>query len=308
MKVLVTGSTGFVGLALLRDLAGEEHIVARLVRPSSKAEGEGVRWDPEAGTVDIDGLERLDAVVHLAGENIAEGRWTAEKKARIRDSRIKGTRLLCESLHRLQRPPKTLVAASAVGYYGDRGNEVLREDSPTGSGFLAQVCREWEEATGPAARKGIRVVNLRIGMVLSASGGALAKMLPAFRAGAGGRIGSGRQYVSWIALPDLVGAIRHALETESLEGPVNAVAPEPVTNREFTDTLARVLSRPAIVPLPALAARLAFGEMADELILASARVTPAKLLSSGYRFLYPGLEGTLRHLLGKGGRRHGGNL
>ena len=307
MKVLVTGSTGLVGSALVRDLAGEGHIVARLVRPPSKAEEGDVRWDPKTGTVDREGLEYLDAVVHLAGESIAEGRWNAQKKARIRDSRVVGTRMLCESLARLESPPKAVVAASAVGYYGDRGNEVLREESPSGSGFLAQVCREWEEATGPAARKGIRVVNLRIGMVLSASGGALAKMLPAFRAGAGGRIGSGRQYVSWIALPDLVGAVRHALDTESLEGPVNAVAPEPVTNREFTDTLARVLSRPAIIPLPAFAARLAFGEMADELLLASARVLPAKLLSAGYRFLHPGLEGTLRRLLGKESRGSGGN-
>ncbi|MGB5995002.1 MAG: TIGR01777 family oxidoreductase, partial [Candidatus Deferrimicrobiaceae bacterium] len=213
--------------------------------------------------------------------------------------RVGGTGLLCKTLSRLTRPPGTLVCVSAVGYYGDRGNELLREDSPPGEGFLSEVCREWEEATGEAARKGIRVVNLRIGMVLSAEGGALAKMLPVFRAGAGGRIGSGEQYVSWIALPDLVGVIRYALATDSMEGPVNAVAPHPVTNREFTKLLGRILGRPTIAALPAFAARLLFGEMADELLLASTRVEPAKLLASGYGFRLPELEGALRSLLGK---------
>jgi len=192
-----------------------------------------------------------------------------------------------------------LVCASATGYYGDRGEEVLREESGPGKGFLAEVCRDWEEATEEAARKGMRVVNLRIGMVLSAEGGALAKMLPTFRAGAGGRIGSGRQYISWIALPDLVDAIRHAIATDSLRGPVNAVSPHPVTNREFTKTLGHVLGRPAVAFLPAFAARLLFGEMADELLLASARVEPAKLLASGYRFRHPEVEGAMRYLLGK---------
>ena len=192
-----------------------------------------------------------------------------------------------------------VVCASATGYYGDRGSEVLREESPPGAGFLAEVCREWEEATEGAAREGIRVVNLRIGMVLCAEGGALAKMLPAFRAGAGGRIGSGDQYMSWIALPDLVGSIRHALSSASLAGPVNAVAPHPVTNRDFAKTLGGVLSRPTLVSLPAFAARLLFGEMADELLLAGARVEPAKLLSSGYRFRFPELEGALRGMLGR---------
>jgi uncharacterized protein len=191
-----------------------------------------------------------------------------------------------------------MVCASATGYYGDRGPEVLREESPPGKGFLADVCREWEAATEGAARKGLRVVNLRIGMVLSAEGGALAKMLPAFRAGAGGRIGSGEQYMSWIALPDLVGVIRNALSSASLEGPVNAVAPHPVTNREFTRTLGRILGRPTVALLPGFAARFLFGEMADELLLSGARVEPGKLLSSGYRFLFPELEGALRGMLG----------
>ncbi|NNG47067.1 MAG: TIGR01777 family protein [Deltaproteobacteria bacterium] len=299
MKVLVSGSTGLIGSALVRDLAGEGYIVTRLVRPSSERGKDAVLWDPGKGTVDLDGLAGHDAVVHLAGENIAGSSWTPKRKALIRDSRVGGTRLLCESLQRLARPPGTLVCASAVGYYGDHGRELLREGNPPGKGFLSEVCREWEEVTGEAARKGVRVVNLRIGMVLSAEGGALAKMLPAFRAGAGARIGSGEQYMSWIALSDLVGVIRHALATDSLAGPVNAVSPHPVTNREFTKTLGRFLGRPTIAALPAFAARLLFGEMANELLLASARAEPAKLLASGYRFRLPDLEGALRSLLGK---------
>ncbi len=299
MKVLVSGSRGLIGSALVRDLADEGHIVTRLVRPSSKTGGDAAIWDPEKGTVDLGGLEGHDAVVHLAGENIAGSSWTAKRKALIRDSRVRGTQLLCETLSRLERRPAVLVCASATGYYGDRGSEILREDSPPGKGFLSEVCREWEETTREAARKGIRVVNLRIGMVLSPEGGALAKMLPVFRMGAGGRIGSGEQYVSWISLPDLVGVIRHALATDSLEGPVNAVTPHPVTNREFTKSLGRILRRPTVAPLPAFAARLLFGEMADELLLAGARTEPAKLLASGYGFRHPELEGALRSLLGK---------
>ena len=299
MKVLVSGSRGLIGSAIVRDLAGEGHIVTRLVRSSPGTGGDAAIWNPEKGTVDCNGLTGHDAVVHLAGENIAGSSWTPKRKALIRDSRVRGTRLLCESLLRLERPPNTLVCASATGYYGDRGSEILREDSPPGKGFLSEVCREWEETTREAARKGIRVVNLRIGMVLSAEGGALAKMLPVFRAGAGGRIGSGEQYVSWIALPDLVGVIRYALATDSMEGPVNAVAPHPVTNREFTKSLGRILRRPTVAPLPAFAARLLFGEMADELLLAGARTEPAKLLASGYGFRLPELEGALRSLLGK---------
>jgi uncharacterized protein (TIGR01777 family) len=299
VKVLVSGSRGLIGSALVRDLADEGHIVTRLVRPSSKTGGDAAIWDPEKGTVDLGGLEGHDAVVHLAGENIAGSSWTAKRKALIRDSRVRGTQLLCETLSRLERRPAVLVCASATGYYGDRGSEILREDSPPGKGFLSEVCREWEETTREAARKGIRVVNLRIGMVLSPEGGALAKMLPVFRMGAGGRIGSGEQYVSWISLPDLVGVIRHALATDSLEGPVNAVTPHPVTNREFTKSLGRILRRPTVAPLPAFAARLLFGEMADELLLAGARTEPAKLLASGYGFRHPELEGALRSLLGK---------
>lgn len=282
MKILVSGSRGFIGSALVSFLTPLGHQLTRLVRPYDSA-----------------ALDGVDAVVHLAGENVI-GRWTAEKKAQIRDSRVNGTRVLAESLARLARPPRALVCASAVGYYGDRGEERLQEDSPAGSGFLADVCREWETATRPAVQQGIRVVNLRIGMVLSPHGGALAKMFPAFRLGLGGRLGSGRQYLSWIALDDLLEVIAFALTAPNLRGPVNAVAPTPVTNREFTKTLGRILGRPTLCPVPAFAARLVFGEMAQELLLASARVMPAALLASGFAFRYPDLDGALRHLMGRG--------
>jgi hypothetical protein len=238
-------------------------------------------------------------VVHLAGENIGAGRWTAVRKEEIRRSRVEGTRRLCESLARLTRRPKVLVTASAIGFYGNRGDEILKEDSGPGSDFLAQVCREWEAATDPASRGGIRVVHLRFGMILSPSGGALKKMLLPFKMGAGGRIGRGTQYVSWIGIDDVAGVIHHAIVTESLRGPVNGVAPTPVTNAEYTRTLARVLSRPAIAPMPAFAARLAFGEMADALLLASQRVMPTRLQATGYQSRYPELERALRHLLSR---------
>jgi uncharacterized protein (TIGR01777 family) len=263
------------------------------------AAGGEVAWDIAQGVKDPSRLEGVDAVVHLAGENIAAGRWTAARKEEIRRSRVEGTRRLCESLTRLSRRPKALVSASAMGFYGDRGDEVLRENSPPGNDFLAQVCREWEAATEPASRAGIRAVQLRFGMILSPAGGALKKMLLPFKLGVGGRIGSGRQFMSWIAIDDVVGAIHHAIVTESLQGPVNAVAPTPVNNTEYTRTLARVLSRPAIAPMPAFAARLAFGEMADALLLASQRVMPTRLQETGYRFKHPELDGALRHLLGR---------
>ncbi len=299
MKILVSGASGLIGSALVPVLTASGHDVIRLVRSQPAAGEAAVRWDPEAGTLDAAGLEGLDAVVHLAGENLAEGRWTAEKKRRIRESRVKGTRLLCEALAGLARPPRVLVSASAVGYYGDRGDELLTEESPPGSGFLAAVARDWEAAAEPARRAGIRVVHPRMGPVLTPAGGVLAKMLPPFQAGLGGRVGSGRQYVSWIAVDDLLDAMLHLLATEALRGPVNMVAPRPVTNAEFAATLGRVLGRPAVLAVPAFAARLALGEMADEVLLASARVTPVRLAASGYRFRYPELEGALRHLLGR---------
>lgn len=297
MKILVTGSSGLIGSALVPVLTSEGHDVTRLVRSKPRLGEAGIYWDPSIETIDTPSLEGFGGVVHLAGENIAAGRWTAEQKARIRDSRVKGTRLLAESLARLARRPAVLLCASALGYYGNRGEEVLKESSPSGSGFLAEVCREWEAAAEPAARCGIRVVNLRMGVVLSPKGGALSRMLPPFRLGLGGRVGDGKQYMSWIAIDDVVGAFSFALKREALCGPVNVVAPNPVTNAEFTKTLGRVLGRPTVFPMPAFAARLAFGEMADALLLASARLEPAKLLGTGYAVRFAELEGALRHLL-----------
>jgi uncharacterized protein (TIGR01777 family) len=287
-----------IGHALLTFLTADGHKVVRLTRSQSHASGRHIVWDPEAGTIDTDDLEDFDAVVHLAGETIV-GRWTPEKKARILESRAKGTRLLCESLAHLRDRPLVLVSASAIGYYGNRGNQVLDEESSAGSLFLSEVAKAWEAATQPAVRHGIRVVNLRIGFVLSKAGGGLATMLLPFKLGMGGRVGSGRQYLSWIAIDDVVGAISHAILSDSLRGPVNAVAPHPVTNREFTKTLGRALWRPTILPLPAFAARMVMGEMANELLLASARVNPSRLLASGYEFQFPELKGALRHVLGK---------
>jgi uncharacterized protein len=297
MNILVTGASGLIGSALVPFLTAGGHRVTRLVRSHPRPGEMAVRWDPAAGALETTALEGSDAVVHLAGENIAE-RWSAEKKTRIRDSRVRGTRLLSEALVQLATPPKVLVSASAIGYYGNRGEEILTEESAPGSGFLAEVCRAWEAATEGALQKGMRVVHLRFGLVLSPAGGALGKMLPAFRMGVGGMLGSGRQYVSWIALDDAVGALHHALMTETLRGPANAVAPNAVMNQEFTKTLGRVLGRPTMIPLPAFAARLMFGEMADELLLASTRVRPAKLQTTGYDYRYPELEAALRHLLG----------
>jgi uncharacterized protein (TIGR01777 family) len=295
MHIAVSGSSGLVGSALVPFLTTGGHRVTRLVRGSPGAPD--VAWDPAEGIRDLPKLEGVDGVVHLAGENIAAGRWTEARKAEIRRSRVEGTRRLSEAVARLTRRPKVLVSASAIGFYGDRRDEILTEGSAPGGDFLAQVCREWEAATEPASRAGIRVVQLRFGMILSTAGGALKKMLLPFKMGAGGRIGSGAQFMSWIAIDDAVGVIQHALSIESLRGPVNAVAPAPVTNAEFTRTLAHVLSRPAIAPMPAFAARLAFGELADALLLSSQRVMPSRLKESGYRFRYPELEAALRHLL-----------
>src|SRR5215212_4517038 len=303
MKVIVTGSGGLVGRALVRSLLADGHSVTRLVRggaqqfrtPNSTA----VEWNPEAGTIDAAALEGHDAAVHLAGEPIAEGRWDEAKKRRIMESRVKGTRLIAETLAGLSAKPKVLVSASAVGFYGDRGDETVREESASGTDFLSEVCREWEKATLEASQAGLRVVHLRIGVVLDAEGGALAKMLTPFKLGVGGRVGSGRQYMSWITLEDLVGVIRRAIEDESLRGPVNAVAPRPVTNAEFTKALGRVLGRPTIFAVPAFAARLAFGEMADALLLAGSRVEPARLNEAGHQFKHAEIEGALRSVLGK---------
>jgi uncharacterized protein len=297
MKVLISGATGLIGSALIPALESGGHEATRLTRsPGSSGD---VSWDPSSGTIDASRLEGHDAVVHLAGENIGEGRWTPEKKRRILESRREGTRLLAETIAGLSEPPRVLVSASAVGYYGDRGNELLREDSEPGSDFLAEVCKAWEAAADPAREAGIRVVHPRNGIVLSTEGGALARTLPIFKLGGGGRIGSGRQWWSWVAIDDIAGAYVHALTDDSVEGPVNVGSPNPLTNAEYTKVLKRVLNRPTFFPLPAPAARLMLGEVADALLLASQRVEPAKLRETGYEFRYPELEGALRHLLGK---------
>ena len=297
MNILVTGSTGFIGSALVSFLSEEGHRVARLVRRPLTAPERQVRWNPEAGTVETEGLAGIDAVVHLAAENLADRRWTAARKRRIRDSRVKGTRLLCEAVAGLDPPPKVLACASAPAYYGDRGDEVLTEESGPGRGFLAETVRQWEAATEPAARAGIRVVNPRFGVVLDPTGGLLGRLLLPFRLGLGTRLGSGRQYWSWSTLEDVTRATLHALTTDSLRGPVNAAAGA-ATNAEFTKALGRVLSRPAILWAPRWVLRLALGEVADS-VLASARMDSSKLLASGFEFRHTELEGAMRAVLGR---------
>lgn len=300
MKVIVTGASGLVGSSFVPSLLGRGHEVTQLVRRRSQGERAGVReveWRPERGEIDAAGLEGHDAAVHLAGENIAGGRWTEEKKRRIRESRVRGTKLLAETLARLKQRPRVLASASAIGYYGDRGEEVLTERSAAGAGFLPDVCREWEAAARPAQDAGIRTVFLRFGLILSKEGGALAKMLLPFKLGVGGQVGSGRQYYSWITLADVIEIIHFALADETLSGAVNVVAPDAATNAEFTRALGRALNRPTFLPVPAFGARLAFGEMADALLLASTRVAPERLQRAGYPFKYPQLDAALRHVL-----------
>lgn len=295
MRILVTGSNGLVGRAVSRLLPTSGHNVVPLLR-QGRPGGRGLRWDPDRGQIESTQLHNLDAVIHLAGENIA-GRWSEEKKRRIRDSRVKATRTLCQALARRPSPPRVLVAASGVNYYGDRGEELLTEDSPPGEGFLPEVCVEWEAATRPAIEAGIRVVNLRFGMVLSTEGGALPRMLKPFRLGLGGPFGSGRQFMSWITLDDAVSIIRFALDNEALQGPVNAVSPNPVPNREFARTLGAILHRPALFPFPGLAARAILGEMAEELLLSSVRAAPRRLEDTGYEFAWPDLRSALEAVL-----------
>lgn|SRR5262245_39041188 len=297
MRILVSGSHGLVGSALIPELKARGHEIVQLVREAPR-NGE-IFWNPEDGKLDPAALTDFDAVIHLAGEPIAVRRWSEEQKVRIRDSRTLGTSLLAETLAKLPAPPKTFLSSSAIGYYGDRGSEALTEESAPGSGFLPDVCKAWEAATQPAARQGIRVVLLRTGIVLSPAGGALGKMLTPFKMGVAGVLGDGKQYMSWIALDDEIGAILHALDTNPLRGPVNLVAPRAATNAEFTKALGRALKRPAVLPMPAFAVRLVFGEMGDTLLLASTRVEPKRLLTSNYRFRYPDLEAALRHLLRK---------
>jgi uncharacterized protein (TIGR01777 family) len=297
-SIAVSGASGLIGTSLVEELTRRGHRIRPMVRrPAGPGE---ISWDPAGGRLNPADLEGVDQVVHLAGEPVG-ARWTSGRKARIRDSRVNGTRLLSETLARLGQPPVVLVAASAVGIYGNRGSEPLSEESSPGdpSNFLVSVAREWEAAAEPARAARIRVVHARFGVVLSPKGGALKKMLPPFRLGLGGRIGSGSQWMSWISLADAVGAILHALSTPMLRGAVNATAPDPVTNRDFTRILARVLGRPAPFPIPAAALRLVLGEMADSTLLISARVLPSRLLQSEYRFRHPDLESALRHVLGR---------
>jgi uncharacterized protein (TIGR01777 family) len=300
MKILVSGSHGLVGKALIHSLIGDGHEVVRLVRREQTFGAPEVEWHPNQGRLDAEHLEGFDVVVHLAGENIASGRWTSEKKRAIRESRVKGTMLLSQSLARLSRPPSVFLSASAIGYYGNRGDELLTEESMPGEDFLAGVCVEWEKATQPAVEKGIRTICTRFGIILDANEGALAKMLLPFRICIGGRIGDGKQWMSWIALDDVVNGLKFLMEDKATRGPVNFVAPNAVTNAEFTNTLGRVLSRPTLFPVPAFAARLAFGEMADALLLASQKVEPSVLEDRGFTYYWPSLEPTLRHLLNRG--------
>jgi uncharacterized protein len=297
MKILVSGSHGLVGSALIASLRSSDQEVLALVRTAPKNRSE-IEWHPNQESLQQPALEGMDTVVHLAGESIAEGRWSDEKKRRIRESRVKGTALLSEALANLEHPPRVFICASAIGYYGNRGDELLIETSKPGNNFLAEVCVAWERATMPAAEKGIRVVNARFGVILSSDGGALKKMLPPFQMGLGGRVGDGKQWMSWIALEDVIRSLEFCLAKESLKGPVNFVAPNPVTNAEFTKTLGKALSRPTIFPVPAFAVRLAFGEMADALLLASQRVKPAELEQKAFKFTNPELSQALRSALG----------
>ena len=299
MKVLISGATGLVGRALISSLVEDGHEVVRLVRRGHKLGALEIEWHPNQGRIEAQRLEGFDAVFHLAGESIASGRWTDEKKRVIRDSRTKGTSLLSETIAQLSRPPSVFISASAIGYYGNRGDEQLTEQSRPGDDFLASVCVEWEEATRAAAEKGTRTVLGRFGIILDREGGALAKMLTPFRMGIGGRVGDGRQWMSWITLDDVVNALKFLLLDSAVHGPVNIVAPNPVTNAEFTRTLGRVLSRPTFFPVPAFGARLAFGEVADALLLSSQRVDPTVLQERGFAPYWPRLEPALQHLLQK---------
>ena len=295
MKVAITGSSGLIGSSLISFLSDKGVTVSKILRENP--EDNEITWKPEGGDWNSAFTGGIDGIVHLAGENIASGRWTRVKKEKIRNSRIEGTKRLCEHILKLPTPPSVFICASAIGFYGDRGMEFLNEGSQRGSGFLPDVCVGWEEAANIVSKAGIRVVNVRFGVVLSKNGGALVKMLTPFNMGMGGKIGSGTQYMSWVAMDDVTGAIHHALVTDSLKGAVNITSPNPVTNMEFTNTLGKVINRPTVMPMPAFAAKLAFGEMAKDLLLASVKVAPKKLSDSGYEFQYPELENALKHVL-----------
>ncbi len=297
LTVAITGASGLVGTELSARLNSVGHAVVPMTRKATGGADHAIIWDPVRGVVNPQQLESVDAVVHLAGENIAAGRWSAARKDRIRTSRVDGTRALVRSLAGLGHRPRTLVCASAIGFYGDRSDEILTESSVAGSGFLADLCSAWESEAMAAAEFNMRVVCLRIGVVLSPKGGALAKMLLPFKLGFGGVIGSGKQFWSWIGLSDLVRTMEFCIENENTRGPVNAVSPQPLTNYDFTKTVGRVLHRPTVFPLPAFVARIVLGEMAEPLLLASVRVVPEQLQAHGFQFGQPDLTSCLEHEL-----------
>ncbi len=300
MRIAITGSTGFIGSALIQWFSSQGHSLTRLVRdPKYKDSHHPIAfWDPQKKMIDLSSLEDHDVLIHLAGENVAKKRWTEEQKAKIKESRVQGTTFLCESLVKLKNPPKLLFSASAIGFYGNRNpQEKVDETSLPGQGFLPQVAQAWEQSTEAIQKKGIRVIHMRFGLVLASHGGALSRMLPLFKLGLGGRIGSGKQIMSWISLYEIGPAISHLMQHSEISGPVNFVSPEPLSQEEFSTILANSLSRPALFPLPAFMARLLLGEMAEELLLSGATVLPKKLKESGYSFKFPSLKETLRHLL-----------
>lgn len=292
--IAITGASGFVGKALSKHLTERGMRVRPMVRPGREAP-DAIRWNPASGSIEGAALSDVDVLIHLAGESIAAGRWTERQKRELTESRVRGTTLLSETLAGLQKRPRLFISASAVGYYGDRGEELLDERSTPGTDFLAELAVKWEQSTHAASDAGVRVVHARLGIVFDPSGGALAKMLTPFKLGLGGVIGSGRQFMSWIALEDVVRAFEHVMQDATLRGPANFTAPEPVPNRELTQSLSRALHRPALLPVPAFAARLAFGEMADAALLSGARAIPAKLLQTGFQFTYPTLRNYLEH-------------
>lgn len=296
MKLAITGSTGLVGKKITAELKAAGHQVVKLVRKVSNAENEFL-WNPDTDKIDAKAFEGVDAVIHLAGESIASKRWSSEQKMKIKQSRVKGTKLIASTLAAMDNPPCVLVSASAIGFYGDRGAEMLTEESKTGDGFLAAVCREWEDATRDAESKGVRVVHARLGVVLSKEGGALKMMLPPFLMGAGGPLGDGKQYMSWIDLDDAAKAFIYLATEGKASGAVNLVAPNPETNANFTKTLAKVIHRPAFFPVPTFGVKALFGEMGEELLLSSNRVSANKLVNSGFKFTYPDLESALKHEL-----------
>ena len=298
-KILISGSTGLIGQALSSYLSTGGHQVVRLVRNSNLNDEGTIFWDPLNHIIDSESLEGFDYVIHLAGENVGESRWTKKKKARISDSRINSTKFLAESLSNLKCPPKALLCASATGYYGDAGNDLLNEQSPNGTGFLAQVVDEWERSTRSATDQGIRVVNLRFGVVINPMGGALKKLLMPFKLGFGGKIGHGKQYMSWISLDDAICAIHHLMINSTVEGPINIASPNTVTNKEFTKQLGTSLRKPTVATIPAFIIKIMFGQMGKETILASTRVDSTKLSQSGYAYIFPRIEEALEHYLGK---------